>query len=129
MTEVTIDDIKQDAASEDNEMLLRRFVGMVGYDYVTDHQKHTANFHPEFSDDTKVFWEEIERRLNAPTVLDFDRDAYKKQIHAVVNKQEWYIKHGQAHMLSYHAGVKSGLQTALEIANKNTMGKGEKREC
>lgn len=35
---------------EDNEMLVRRFVGHVGYDYIQHHKKNTAKVHPDFSE-------------------------------------------------------------------------------
>ena len=57
---MTREDIENDCRREDNEMLVRRFVGNVGYDYIQHHKKNTSNVHPDFSDETRIVWEEIE---------------------------------------------------------------------
>ena len=51
---MTREDIENDYRREDNEMLVRRFVGHVGYDYIQHHKKNTSNVHPDFSDETRI---------------------------------------------------------------------------
>ena len=46
---MSIEDIQNDARKEDGEMLIRRFVSNVGYDYIQHHKKKTARVHPDFS--------------------------------------------------------------------------------
>ncbi len=118
MKEYTLSDMKFDAATEDNDMLLRRLIRLVGYDYVAHEKKDTAQIHPDFSEETKVFWEEVEHRLNAPTVLAFDRERCRKEINKDIEDQNWHLKHGQDYTHSYHAGIKNGLYKALGIMEK-----------
>lgn len=120
MIEITKEDIIKDAATEDNEMLLRRFVGMVGYDYVQHDKRNTSQIHPDFSEDTKIFWKEVEKRLNAPTTLNFDREQFLKRMDEEIKDQDYSVKHGQDYVKSYHAGIKSGLNIALSIADSCT---------
>ena len=70
---MTREDIENDYRREDNEMLVRRFVGHVGYDYIQHHKKNTSKVHPDFSDETRIVWEEIEERLQKPVAIGFDR--------------------------------------------------------
>lgn len=118
MIEITKEDIIKDAATEDNEMLLRRFVGMVGYDYIQHDKRNTSQIHPDFSDDTRIFWKEIESRLKAPTTLNFDREQFLKEMGENIADQDYSVKHGQDYVKSYHAGIKSGLNIALGLMNQ-----------
>lgn len=99
---------------EDNEMLVRRFVGNVGYDYVQHHKKNTAKIHPDFSEETCILWKEIEKRLQNPVTIDFDRE---KCISILKEKAE-----EQAEMCSkadyassYHYGLKQAYWEAIRI--------------
>ena len=61
----TEQEIRNDYAREDNEMLVRRFVAAVGCDYVEHAYKNTNQIDPDFSEETKIIWEEIENRLHS----------------------------------------------------------------
>ena len=74
-------------AQESNEMLLRIFVSAIGYDYIAHHEKHTAQIHPDFSEDTVKLWKEIESRLKAPTCLAFDIDKAYEMLKEEIDKQ------------------------------------------
>lgn len=102
-------------AQESNEMILRIFVSAIGCDYIAQHKKNTAQFHPDFSEDTKALWEEIESRLNAPTCLSFDIDAAYSMLNDEIEKQYGIIHQKECATLSYHAGIKTGLNVAKQI--------------
>ena len=99
-------------AQETNDMLVRRFVAAIGYDY---HQDYSPHLYPKFSEDTVMLWNEIERRLQAPTCLDFDKDGTIAEIRAEAQKQTDILRGGPDYASSYHYGVRSGLQLALRI--------------
>ena len=71
---MTKEDMENDYRREDNEMLVRRFVGHVGYDYIQHHKKNTPQIHPDFSDETRIVWKEIEERMHEPVAICFDRE-------------------------------------------------------
>lgn len=102
-------------AQESNEMILRIFVSAIGCDYIAHHKKNTAQFHPDFSEDTKSLWEEIESRLNAPTCLSFDIDAAYSMLNEEIEKQRGIINQNEYSTQSYHAGIKTGLNVAIQI--------------
>lgn len=102
-------------AQESNEMLLRIFVSAIGCDYIAHHKKNTAQFHPDFSEDTKALWEEIESRLNAPTCLSFDIDTAWSMLNEEIEKQRGIINQNEYATQSYHAGIKTGLNVACSI--------------
>lgn len=102
-------------AQESNEMILRIFVSAIGCDYIAHHKKNTAQFHPDFSEDTKSLWKEIESRLNAPTCLSFDIDAAYSMMNEEIEKQCGIINQNEYATLSYHAGIKTGLNVACSI--------------
>lgn len=100
--------------TEDNEMLLRRFVSEVGYDYKKDYRPHA---YPDFSENTVAMWEEIEKRMKAPITLDFDAEKCKSQIKDELDNQASMLKNGPDYSTSYHVGIVSGLNIALGIVN------------
>ena len=102
-------------AQESNEMLLRIFVSAIGYDYIAHHEKHTAQIHPDFSEDTVKLWKEIESRLKAPTCLAFDIDKAYEMLKEEIDKQYGIIKLNEYATQSYHAGIKTGLNVAYSI--------------
>lgn len=115
-------------AQESNEMLLRRFVSAVGYDYIEHHKKHTAQIHPDFSEDTVALWTEIESRLKAPTVLQFDAETAIKSLKSFIERQEEIIQSGASDTTSYHVGLQSGFNSAIAVI-RNCMRKGETDAC
>lgn len=108
-------DKKDIIAQESNEMLLRIFVSEIGYDYIAHHEKHTAQIHPDFSEDTVNLWKEIESRLKAPTCLTFDIDKAYEMLKEEIDKQYGIIEQNEYATQSYHAGIKTGLNVACSI--------------
>lgn len=102
-------------AQESNEMLLRMFVSAIGYDYTMHNEKHTAQVHPDFSEDTVKLWKEIESRLKAPTCLAFDMDKAYEMFKEEIDKQCGIIEKNEYATQSYHAGIKRGLNIAYTI--------------
>ena len=105
-----------DVKKETNEFLIRRFVGCIGYDCKKNNSQHLW---PEFSKDTVELWNEIEIRLQAPTCLNFDRDAFQSTIKEEIEKQEKLLRGGPGYDTSYRYGIKSGLNFAWRIVEDN----------
>ena len=105
-------------AQESNEMLLRIFVSNIGFDYIEHHKKNTAQFHPDFSEDTVQLWKEIESRLTQPECLTFDAEKAHLMLNEEIDKQYGIIQQREVATLSYHAGIESGLRLAKEIIRK-----------
>ena len=106
---------KDEVAKENNEFLLRYFVSCVGADYKTDYSPHLW---PEFSDDTILLWEEIESRLKERKTLNFDRESCCDEIRSEIQNQTRICENGDGSTISYHYGIKAGLNLALRIINK-----------
>ena len=102
-------------AQESNEMLLRIFVSAIGFDYIAHHKKNTAQFHPDFSEDTIALWHEIESRLKQPECLNFDAEKAMAMLTKEIDKQYGIIQQREMATLSYHAGIESGLRLAKSI--------------
>ena len=102
-------------AQESNEMLLRIFVSAIGFDYIAHHKKNTAQFHPDFSEDTISLWHEIESRLKQPECLNFDAEKAMEMLKEEIDKQYGIIQQREMATLSYHAGIESGLRLAKTI--------------
>lgn len=111
---MTVDDIQNDARKEDGEMLIRRFVSNVGYDYIQHHKKKTARIHPDFSEDTRIFWKEIEERLQKPVVIGFDREKCIARLREEGIKQEKLCSRADS-TSSYHYGLKQAYYDAIRI--------------
>lgn len=107
---------KNGIARESNEMLLRRLVAAVGYDYKQDYSPH---IYPDFSDDTVAMLGEVERRMTAPKCLSFDREECIAEIRRSINKQDAIVNGGDYSTVSYHYGIRSGLNMALNIIEMN----------
>ena len=115
MKEITPKNLTDNIAREDNEMLIRRFVAAVGYDYIEHDKKHSAQIHPDFSEDTIALWQEIEDRLHGTVTLVFDREQCESEIHKRMREQGEIMKEGATYTSSYHYGIHSGLSIALRI--------------
>ena len=111
---MTREDIENDYRREDNEMLVRRFVGHVGYDYIQHHKKNTSNVHPDFSDETRIVWEEIEERLQKPVAIGFDREKCIAKLKEEADKQS-KLCDGADYASSYHYGLKKAYLDAIRI--------------
>ena len=111
---MSIEDIQNDARKEDGEMLIRRFVSNVGYDYIQHHKKKTARVHPDFSDETRIFWNEIEERLQKPVTIGFDRDKCISKLREEAAKQDKLCSEAD-YASSYHYGLKQAYYDAIRI--------------
>ena len=111
---MSIEDIQNDARKEDGEMLVRRFVGHVGYDYIQHHKKKTARVHPDFSDETRIFWKELEERLQKPVTIGFDRDKCISKLREKAAKQAELCSNAD-YASSYHYGLKQAYYDAIRI--------------
>lgn len=119
MIEITKQERIDDAAREDDEMLVRRFVAAVGYDYIQHHKKKSAQIHPDFSEETRLFWRELESRLKGTTVLDFDREGALAELEEKGKRQAEMCKEG-SYASSYHYGLKSAYYEAMKIIEEHT---------
>lgn len=119
MIEITKQDRIDDAAREDDEMLIRRFVAAVGYDYIQHHKKQTAQIHPDFSEETLVFWNEIESRLKGTVVLNFDREGAIAELRENGKRQAEICKTADF-TSSYHFGLKQAYYDAMRIIENHT---------
>ena len=119
MIEITKQERIDDAAREDDEMLIRRFVAAVGYDYIQHHKKDTAQIHPDFSEETLVLWDEIKSRLKGTVVLDFDREGALAELKENGKRQAEMCKEG-SYASSYHYGLKSAYYEAMKIIEEHT---------
>ena len=111
---MTREDIENDYRREDNEMLVRRFVGNVGYDYIQHHKKNTSNVHPDFSDETRIVWKEIEERLQNPVTIGFDREKCISMLKEEADKQSKLCSRAD-YASSYHYGLKQAYWEAIRI--------------
>lgn len=119
MIELTKQDRIDDAAREDDEMLIRRFVSAVGYDYIQHHKKDTAQVYPDFSEETQIFWQEIENRLKGTTVLDFDREGALAELRENGKEQAKLCQTADS-TSSYHFGLKQAYYNAMRIIENHT---------
>lgn len=111
---MSIEDIQNDARKEDGEMLIRRFVSNVGYDYIQHHKKDTAKVHPDFSEETRILWEEIEERLQKPVVIGFDREKCIAKLKEEAENQSKLCSRAD-YASSYHYGLKQAYWNAVRI--------------
>ena len=103
---------RDEIARETNEMLVRRFVAAVGYDYKQDYSPH---IYPDFSEDTVALWEEIEWRMTTPECLNFNLDDCLNKIKSEIATQNDILNSGVGYATSYHYGVRTGLGMALGV--------------
>ena len=108
------EDMENHYRREDNEMLVRRFVGLVGYDYVQHRKKNTAKIHPDFSEETRIVWKEIEERLQNPVTIGFDREKCISMLKEKAAKQAELCSKAD-YASSYHYGLKQAYCDAIRI--------------
>ena len=92
---MSVKDIQIDARREDGDMLIRRFVSNVGYDYI-QHSK------------------EIEERLQKPVVIGFDREKCIARLREEGSKQAELCSRTDS-TSSYHYGLKQAYYDAIRI--------------
>lgn len=102
---------REQIAKLENKYLLGMFVTCIGADYQTDYE---PKIYPNWSEDSKRLWTEIESRMKEPTVLDFDKDGCIEQIRQEIRKQN-ELASPPDYTTSYHVGIASGLNTAWRI--------------
>lgn len=111
---MTKEEMQNHYRKEENEMLLRRFVGHVGYDYVEHQEKQTAQWHPDFSEETRIVWEEIAERLQKPVTIGFDREKCISMLKEKAAKQAEMCTRAD-YTSSYHFGLKQAYWDAIRI--------------
>lgn len=111
---MTKEDMENDYRREDNKMLVRRFVGHVGYDYIQHHKKNTPHIHPDFSDETRIVWKEIEERMHEPVAICFDREKCISILKEEAAKQAEMCNKAD-YASSYHYGLKQAYWDAIRI--------------
>lgn len=87
------------------------FVTCIGADYHTD---YAPSVYPDWSEDSKMLWTEIENRMKEPTVLHFDKDKCLGKIMDEIKNQNSITKFTD-YATSYHVGIISGLDLAYKI--------------
>lgn len=103
-------------ATTDNTILIELFVSRVGYDYSTQ----DYDGWPEWSDITKELWEELEHRLEGTRKLRVDYERLADEINEELKIQRQIVSNGNNAIVSYHAGICSGLNIALKLLEANT---------
>ena len=118
---------KNRIARMSNEDVVRFFVSCVGADYKTDYAPYLW---PNFSKDTVALWSEIAERLTERKTLNFDRENCESQLREEIQKQANILNGRPDYSTSYHYGIKSGLNKALEIVEGSITagGDGDERE-
>lgn len=116
---LTEKEVIDNIAREDSHMLLRRFVASVGYDYVRHHKKHVSQIHPDWSNDTHLYWQELDSRLNETTTLNFDRKGALEELMDNIQTQSDLCKRAD-YTSSYHYGLKSAYSDAIRIIENHT---------
>ena len=111
---MTKEAMENDYRREDNEMLVRRFVCHVGYDYIQHHKKNTPHIHPVFSDETRIVWKEIEERMHEPVTICFDREKCISRLKEEATKQAGMCNKAD-YESSYHYGLKQAYWDAIRI--------------
>ena len=111
---MTREEMENQYRKEENEMLVRRFVGHVGYDYIEHHKKNTAQMHPSFSEETRIVWNEIEERLQKPVAIGFDREKCTSMLCEEASKQSQMCSKAD-YASSYHYGLQQGYLNAIRI--------------
>ena len=107
-------DIEQ-IAKESNQSLIGLFVSNLRYDFSTD---YAPSIYPEWSEDTVKLWNEIESRMEKPTVLTFDREKCIREIMEEINEQRRITKTPD-YATSYHIGIIYGMTCAWKIIEEN----------
>lgn len=120
---MTREEMQNHYRREENEMLVRRFVGHVGYDYIEHHKKNVARTHPDFSEETRIVWEEIEERLQKPVTIGFDREKCISMLKEEAAKQAEMCSRAD-YASSFHFGLKQAYGDAIRIV-EGCLTKGE----
>ena len=114
---------KNDTARENPKFVIGSFVMCVAAD-LANKDKHSPAIWPEWSEDTKLWWKEIEQRMTRPACLNFDWEAAKQEIREAVENEEHFLNGQQDYMTSWRVGIKDGLWKAYNIMERHVTVKG-----
>lgn len=109
---------KNITARENPKFIVGSLIMCVAMD-LANKDKHDPSIWPEWSEDTKAWWTEIEERMTRPACLNFDWEAAKKEIREAVENEEHFLNGSSDYMTSsWRFGVKDGLWKAYGIMEK-----------
>ena len=108
---------KDITAREDPKYVIGHLIMSVAVD-LANKDKHDPAIWPEWSEETKSWWDEIEQRMTRPACLGFDWEAAKKEIREAVDNEEHFLKGDRDYMTSWRVGIKDGLWKAYNIMEK-----------
>ena len=114
---------KDITAREDPKYVISQLVVSVAFD-LANKDKHDPAIWPEWSEETKAWWDEIEQRMTRPACLGFDWEAAKREIREAVDNEEQFLKGNRDYMTSWRVGIKDGLWKAYNIMEKYVKVKG-----
>ena len=109
---------KNITARENPKFIVGSLIMSVAADLANKDKRDPAIW-PEWSEETKAWWEEIEQRMTRPACLNFDWEAAKKEIREAVDNEEHFLEQGQNQTTSWRVGVKDGLWRAYNIMEKH----------
>lgn len=96
---------RDDIAAMDNEWILLHLI----FCYKEDWGDRKNG---KWSDETCDLWDEAVHRMKEPVIHGLDRDRYVGELRQQIDNQTSIMKSAQE-SYSYHYGIRSGLQTAL----------------
>ncbi len=108
---------KDITAREDPKYVIAHLIMSVAVD-LANKDKHDPAIWPEWSVETKAWWDEIEQRMTRPACLSFDWEAAKNEIREAVDNEEHFLKGNRDYMTSWRVGIKDGLWRAYNIMEK-----------
>ena len=108
---------KDVTAREDPKYVIGHLIMSVAAD-LANKDPHDPAIWPEWSEDTKAWWDEIEQRMTRPACLNFDWESAKKELKEAVDNEMDFLKGNRDHMTSWHVGIKDGLWKAYSIMEK-----------
>lgn len=114
---------KDITAREDPKYVISHLIMSVAAD-LANKDKHDPAMWPEWSEESKAWWDEIEQRMTRPACLNFDWEAAKKEIREAVENEENRINRNRDYMTSWCVGMKDGLWKAYNIMEKYVKVKG-----
>jgi len=106
---------REDTAKEESENLVGRFIICAAVDLADHRAAHKAEIWPEWSEETKLWWEEIDSRMKEPVCLNFDWKEAQKRIEEKADQQKKIMGSRQEHDTSWRVGLRDGLWDAWRI--------------
>ena len=107
-------DKKEIMAKEDPKFIIGRFVMSIQHD-VLNKDPHSASIYPEWSEETILWWNEIESRMTAPACLNFDWENAKEILKNEIDQETDHMKHCDKSQVSWRDGIIYGLNRAWAI--------------